>query len=241
MSTRPLLSLALLLVAAIDNSYSQENLDWRYRVSADGHYMNGNIRRWYANTRFTITVSDRLLSVSLAPSLLYGQSGKIVFDRDMLVTLSTQFRPQDLFFGYAVTTYDFSRRNKIESRWQSGAGTGINVLQLPEHGLSITNAMVYENTRFNVIEGNETWRMSVRLKGFHEFFNRAVILNHETYFQPSIERFSDLRWRTTVSLDFPVTKALSFRTAIDNNHESVVLTGRKQDDLRWTFGVSVGN
>jgi len=241
MTRRTLISLGFLFVATVVDMYPQEHLDWRYRVSADGHYMNGNIRRWYANTRFTITASDRLLSISLAPSLLYGQSGKVVFDRDMLVTLSTQLLPQDMFFGYAVTTYDFSRRNKIESRWQSGAGAGMNTLQLPEHGLSITHALVYENTRFNVVEGNETWRLSVRLKGFHQFFDRAVIFNHETYFQPSIERFSDLRWRTTVSLDFPITRALSFRTAIDKNHESVVLTGRKQDDLRWTFGVSVGN
>ena len=118
---------------------------------------------------------------------------------------------------------------------------GVNLLQFPEHSVSLSHAFVYENTRFNVVEGNRTWRSSFRLKGSHQFFEKVIIFGHETYFQPSLQRSDDIRWRTTVSLEFPITKALSFRTAVDNIHESVVLTGRKQDDLRWTFGVSVGN
>jgi hypothetical protein len=222
-------------------TYPQDNTEVRCRVSADGYYLNGNIKRWYANTRLTTTFSSNTIMFTVTPSLLYGQSGKIITDRHMLTTASLHIFPRNLFFWYGVATYDFSRRNKIESRWQSGAGIGINTVQEPQHGISVTQALVYENTHFNVVEGNETVRMSWRLKGFHELFERSVIVNHETYFQPSVEQFTDLRWRTTVSLDFPVTRALSFRTAVDNNHESVVLTGRKKDDIRWTFGVAVGN
>lgn len=241
MTPRTVILCILALTSWFRPVLAQEDLDWRYRVSADGYYMNGNYKRWFANTRLTSTISNRSISISIAPSFLYGQAGRVVFDRDMLVTASAQLYPRNLFFWYGVAAYDFSRRNKIESRWQSGAGAGMNALEEPGHGISVTHALVYENTHFNVVEGNETVRYQVRLKGFHELFERAVIVNHETYVQPSIERISDLRWRTTISLDFPITRTLSFRTTVDNNHESVVLTGRKQDDLRWTFGVTVGN
>ena len=241
MSRRTAIFFTAMVFSAVQQMCSKEQMDVRYRVSADGYYMNGNARRWYANTRLNTTFSGQTLSVSLAPTLLYGQAGNVVADRDLLVSASVQVFPKELFFWYAVAIYDFSKKNKIESRWQSGAGIGVNALQESQHALSITPALVYENTRFNSVEGNETWRWSVRIKGYHELLERTVILNHETYVQPSIEGIHDLRWRTLVSLDFPVTRSLSFRTGVENNHESVVLTGRKQDDLRWTFGVAVGN
>lgn len=214
---------------------------FRYRVIADGHYMNGNLQRWYSNTRLNLTSSNPVLALTVAPSLMYGQAGKVVYEREVLVASTAQLFPEDQFFGHATVAYDVSKRNKIESRWQSGAGMGINLLRFQEHSVSLSHAFIYENTHFNVVEGNQTWRSSFQLRGSHHFFGKVIILNHESYFQPSLQRSDDIRWRATVSLEFPITRTLSFRTTLDNIHESVVLTGRKQDDLRWTFGVSVGN
>jgi hypothetical protein len=203
--------------------------------------MNGNFKRWYANTRLSLTLSNPFIAFTLSPSLLYGQAGRVVYDRDVLITATTQLFPNDQFFGHGTIAYDVSKRVKLESRWQAGAGAGVNILRMDGHSVSLAHAFVYENTRFNLDEGNRTWRSSFRLKGSHRFFDRAIVLSHESYYQPSLQHSSDVRWRVVVSLDFPITKNLSLRTTMDNNHESVVLTGRKQDDLRWTFGVSVGN
>jgi hypothetical protein len=233
--------LTALLFVFPSSAFPQGPDDFRYRVIADGHYMNGNLQRWYSNTRLTLTTANSILALTLAPSLMYGQAGKVVYEREVLVASTAQLFPEDQFFGHAIVAYDVSKRNKIESRWQTGAGMGMNLLRFSEHSVSVSHAFIYENTYFNVVEGNRTWRSSLRLKGSHQFFERAVILIHETYFQPSLQERDDIRWRATVSLEFPITKALSFRTTLDNIHESVVLTGRKQDDLRWTFGVSVGN
>jgi hypothetical protein len=237
---------AVVLLALIPSqvpvpAFAQNPNAFRYRVIADGHYMNGNLTRWYTYTRLTLTSSNQFLALTLAPSLMYGQAGRVVYEREVLVTSTGQLFPEDQFFGHAIVAYDISKRNKIESRWQSGAGLGMNVIQFQEHSVSLAHAFIYENTHFNVVEGNRTWRSSFRLKGSHHFFDKSIIFSHETYFQPSLQRSDDIRWRATASLEFPITKALSFRTTLDNIHESVVLTGRKQDDMRWTFGVSVGN
>jgi len=48
MPYRIALLVAITILALCAQASAQESLDWRYRVSADGHYMNGNIKRWYA-------------------------------------------------------------------------------------------------------------------------------------------------------------------------------------------------
>jgi hypothetical protein len=233
--------LAAVLFPTPSRVTAQSLADLKYRVSADGHYMNGNLQRWYSNTRLNLTLSNTLVAFTVAPSLIYGQAGRVVYEREVLVAGTTQLFPEDQFFAHATVAFDVSKRNKIESRWQSGAGMGINILRIQEHSVSLWHAFIYEDTQFNVVEGNQTWRSSFRLKGLHQLFERVIVVTYDTYVQPSIQQSSDVRWRVVVSLEFPITKALSFRTTVDNSHESVVLTGRKQDDLRWTFGVSVGN
>jgi len=156
MTRHAVVLLATIIPPLTPSILAQSPAVFRYRVIADGHYMNGNVQRWYSNTRLNLTSSNPVLALTVSPSLMYGQAGRVVYEREVMVASTAQIFPEDLFFGHATIVYDVSKRNKIESRWQSGAGMGVNLLQFREHSVSLSHAFIYENTHFNVVEGNRT-------------------------------------------------------------------------------------
>ncbi|TAG61779.1 MAG: DUF481 domain-containing protein, partial [Runella slithyformis] len=56
------------------------------------------------------------------------------------------------------------------------------------------------------------------------------------YFQPAITQ-KNLRWAGTVSVNYRLNRTVSLRTKFENNYESLVVDGRKNNDFRWTMGL----
>ena len=70
-------------------------------------------------------------------------------------------------------------------------------------------------------------------------FKNKVILNHESYFQPSIEHSNNFRWRADVGLELPVWKFLNFKINYLQTFESIVIENQKQNDEFLTFGFTL--
>ena len=66
-----------------------------------------------------------------------------------------------------------------------------------------------------------------------------MILNHESYFQPSLEEGNNFRWQADVGLELPIWKFLSFKINYRHTFESIVIENQNQEDRFLTFGLTL--
>jgi len=70
-------------------------------------------------------------------------------------------------------------------------------------------------------------------------FDKKVILSHESYFQPSLQRGDNYRWRADIDLELPIWKFLNFKVNYLHSFESIVVEGQREEDRILTFGLTV--
>jgi hypothetical protein len=238
-SRRLLVVIGLAIAPAV--SAQSDSLIWKYRLSGEGMVVTGNVERFLLSLRGSYSVtSDRLESV-LTPSYVFGEQNRKAAERDLMISLYNRLYPNRKLYGFALAIYDFNKPRRIDARWQTGIGLGLNVLRGQQHTFSITAGAIYEKTWFSSLQKRDTWRFSSRFKGSHQVLQRQLRFNHETFIQPSLSQSDDFRWRTLATLELPLVDRLALRSTVENSYESIVLAGRKKNDFRWTFGVSFGN
>jgi Protein of unknown function, DUF481 len=213
---------------------------FRYRFSTDGTVTSGNVNR--ALIQFTSSLDwnlHKIFKLSSSPSYVYGTQNKILAERETFADLRASFLHERNFYYLAFTSFERSNLRKINDRFVGAAGFGLKLLQKKTAYISITNVLLYEKTDFEVNEkfpDRNLWRNSTRLFGEYTFDNSKMSLSHTIYVQPSITE-KNFRWNGNLILRYQVSKNVSLRSMIENSYESIVVPGRKNNDLRWTFGV----
>jgi len=144
-------------------------------------------------------------------------------------------------YVFGLAALETSNLRRIDLRQMAGAGIGYRVVKSKSHDLSLTDALLYESTNFFEKATVSTIRNSFRIKGKHSFLSDKFRLNHLTFIQPALNDLSNLRWNTILSAELPLNKWVTLRTSFENSFESVVEAGRKRNDSRITFGISMGN
>ena len=66
-----------------------------------------------------------------------------------------------------------------------------------------------------------------------------MILNHESYFQPSLEEGNNYRWQADIGLEFPVWKYVNFKVNYRHTFESIVVVNQQQQDRFLTAGFTL--
>ena len=66
-----------------------------------------------------------------------------------------------------------------------------------------------------------------------------MILNHEIYFQPSLEESNNFRWQADVGLELPIWKFLNFKINYRETFESIVIANQEQKDKVLSFGFTI--
>ena len=66
-----------------------------------------------------------------------------------------------------------------------------------------------------------------------------MILTHESYFQPSLEKSDNFRWQADIGLEFPIWKFLNFKIDYRRTFESIVIENQKEEDQFLTFGFTL--
>ena len=212
-----------------------------YRFMGEGNFSRGNINRSLMVLRAEITLLGPAISVATHPRFTYGNQNKVLAERDFFADLFIDVFKKRRLYAFGLATVEKSNLRKIDWRQLAGAGIGLRLLQTSSHDLTLTNALIHESTNFRERPTLTTQRNSSRLKGRHTFLQDKVRLNHVTYVQPALADFSNMRWNTLISLELPINRWVALRTSFENSYESVVEAGRKRNDTKLTFGVSVGN
>ncbi|WP_159466658.1 DUF481 domain-containing protein [Dyadobacter sp. 3J3] len=212
-----------------------------YRFIGDGNFTRGNVNRTLMVLRAEIVATGPVISIASNPRFTYGKQNGILAERDSYLDLFVDVFKKRKTYVFALGNLETSNLRGITLRVLAGGGIGYRVLNSSKNRLVLTNAIVHESTNFRELPTIGIQRNSFRVKGRHSFAKDRFRINHLTYLQPAITDFSNLRWNTVISLEFPVNKWVVLRTSFENSYESVVEATRKRDDSRITFGISIGN
>ncbi|PSR52357.1 hypothetical protein AHMF7605_01875 [Adhaeribacter arboris] len=212
-----------------------------YRFIGDGNFSRGNVNRSLLVLRAEIILLGPAINISTNPRFTYGKQNRILAERDTYVDLFIDVFKKRKVYVFGLGTIERSNLRGIDWRKLAGAGVGFRLFQNDRHTVSLTDAVIYESTNFEERPTTTIVRNSTRLKGKHSFLNDRMRLTHITFYQPAINKLSNVRWNTLISLELPINRWVSMRGSFENSYESVVEATRKRNDTRFTFGISVGN
>lgn len=212
-----------------------------YRFIGDGNFTRGNVNRTLMVLRAEVILTGPVISIATNPRFTYGKQNGVLAERDSYMDLFVDVFKKKRTYVFGLGNVETSNLRGITFRVVAGAGIGFRVVENSKNRLVLTNAIVHESTNFRELPTVSIQRNSFRVKGKHSFAKDRFRISHITFLQPAITDISNLRWNTVISLEFPVNKWFVFRTSYENSFESVVESGRKRDDSRLTFGVSIGN
>ena len=212
-----------------------------YRFIGDGNFTSGNVNRSLMVLRAEIIATGPVLSIATNPRFTYGKQNGILAERDSYMDLFVDVFKKRKTYVFGLGTLETSNLRGIRLRVMGGAGIGYRLLNTEKNKILLTDAIVHESTNFRELPTKSIQRNSFRMKGKHSFAKDRFRINHITFIQPAITDISNLRWNTVISLEFPVNKWVSLRSSYENSFESLVEAGRKRNDSRVTFGISIGN
>lgn len=212
-----------------------------YRFIGDGNFTSGNVNRSLMVLRAEIITTGPVLSIATNPRFTYGKQNGILAERDSYVDLFVDVFKKRKTYVFGLGTLETSNLRGITMRIMGGAGIGYRLLNTEKNKILLTNALVHESTNFRELPTKSIQRNSFRVKGKHSFAKDRFRINHITFVQPALTDISNLRWNTVISVEFPVNKWVALRTSYENSYENLVEAGRKRNDSRITFGISVGN
>lgn len=239
--------LPLLINAQINES---DTLNLKANLSLTGFWQSGNVETLIFRAKSEVSVRPwKKWVFKTSNSYVYQEFGKEKADEDILSLNFLYFNPEKpvypLLLGFISTNF----RRKIDLRSLVGAGVTFQVWKKEKSWLKFSLSSEYEQTNFNQVIFNkseydgsnsiDTFRATLWINGKYHLFKGKVILGHESYFQPSLERSNNFRWRSDVSLELPIWKFLSFKTNYLNTFESIVIENQKQEDRFLTFGLTL--
>ena len=239
----------LLLSGQTDES---DTLKLQAGLSLSGIYQGGNVQTVIFRANSDLSYNPwRKWVFKTKNSYVYQEFGKQKADEDFLSLNFIYFNPKQkiypLLLGFVSTNF----RRQIELRSLFGAGVTFQVLKKKDNWLKIALSSEYEQTDFNndtfirpAYNGSRsinTFRGTIWINGKYHIFNKKLIVSHESFYQPSLERGDNYRWRADLGLEIPLTKYLNFKTNFLHTYESVVVESQRQEDNLLTFGFTLKN
>jgi hypothetical protein len=241
------LLMPFLMQAQINES---DTVNIQSSLTLSGLWQRGNVQTsiFRGRTDFVAKAGNRW-SYKNTNSYVYQAFGMQKADEDILslnfLYLDSDKKVYPLVLGIFSTNY----RRQISRRYLLGAGLTFQLIQNEKYWLKLSVSSEFENTVFKTSQFNlsefsgrstiRTLRGTLWLNGRHKVFSDKVILTHESYYQPSLEKASNYRWQVSLGLAFPISKQLSFNVNYIDTFESVVVASQQQNDSFMTLGFTL--
>lgn len=242
-----LLLLPLCLSAQINES---DTLSIKASLSLTGFYQGGNVETviFRAKSDFSFKPWKNWVYKN-QNSYVYQAFDKSKADEDMLSLNFLYLNPDRKVYPFVLGFVSTNFRREIDLRSLVGAGLTFQILNEKEHWLKLSLSSEYEQTDFSKFnfnyseyDGNEsinTFRGTVWVNGKYALFKKKMILNHEIYFQPSLEASNNFRWQADFGLELPIWKFLNFKINYRETFESIVIANQAQTDKVLSFGFTL--
>ncbi len=238
-----------ILLAQINES---DTLKVQASLSLTGFWQEGNVQTSIFRGRTDVSVKPwKKWVFKTQNSYVYQAFSKDKADEDILSLNFLYFNPERKFYPQLLGFVSTNFRREIDLRYLIGAGVTYQALNKEKDWLKFSLTFEYEDTDFSratfnrsEFNGNQsitTMRSTLWISGRYHLFDKKLILNHESYFQPSLKRSRNFRWLADISLEAPVWKFLSFKVNFLQTFESIVIENQKQEDRFLTFGLTLKN
>jgi hypothetical protein len=237
----------VLLSAQMNES---DTLNFKAKLSLTGFWQGGNVETLIFRAKSDVSFKPaKKMVFKTINSYVYQAFGKVKADEDILSLNFLYFNADrkiyPLLLGFVSTNF----RREIDLRSLMGIGVVYQILKTKEYSIKFSISSEYEQTKFaktkfNISEynGNQsinTFRSTFWVNGNYNLFEKKVIINHEIFFQPSLEQSNNFRWQADLGLEFPVWKYLNFKINYLHTFESIVIESQKQEDGMLSFGFTL--
>ncbi len=237
----------ILLSAQLNES---DTLKVKASLSLTGIWQGGNVQTSIFRGKTDISIRPWEKWVfKTQNSYVYQEFGKQKADEDILSLNFLYFNQEKKIYPLVLGFVSTNFRREIDLRYLFGGGVTFQIFTKEKNWLKFSLSCEYEHTDFTMdnfnrseYDGNrsiDTFRGTIWVNGKYHLFKNKVILGHESYFQPSLEKSNNYRWRADVSLELPIWKFLSFKINYLDTFESVVIENQKQEDNILTFGLTL--
>jgi hypothetical protein len=237
----------IFLSAQINES---DTLKLKASLSLTGFYQGGNVETFIFRARTDVSfIPWKNWVFKNQNSYVYQAFGKDKADEDILSLNFLYLNPDRKIYPFVLGFVSTNFRREIDLRYLVGAGVTFQVHNKKEDWLKISISSEYENTDFSTTNFNfseyngsqsiNTMRSTIWLNGKYSLFKNKMILNHESYFQPSLEEGNNYRWQADIGLEFPVWKYVNFKVNYRHTFESIVVVNQQQQDRFLTAGFTL--
>jgi len=147
-------------------------------------------------------------------SYIYQEFEKEKADEDILSLNFLYLNPERKVYPFVLGFVNNNFRREIDLRFLFWAGATFQVLNKEDKWLKFSISSEYERTNifetdFNYSEydGQESInkiRRTFWVNGKYRLFKNRMILTHESYFQPSLEKSNNFRWQADVGLELTI-------------------------------------
>ncbi|SRR6056297_2080668 len=242
-----LLWFPFILSAQINES---DTLPLKARLALTGIWQGGNVETVIFRAKSDLTyIPFKRWVFKTQNSYVYQAFGGQKADEDILSLNFLYFNPQKrvypLLLGFASTNF----RREIDLRYLVGTGVTFQLLEKKNAWLKMAVSAEYEqtnfgNTTFNRPEYNatsviNTFRGTFWVNGKYKVFEDKLVLTHEFYIQPSLERADNFRWQADLGIELPLWTYLNFKINYLHTFESIVIADQRQEDHILTFGFTL--
>lgn len=250
--SRLLIFIFLIPFLSIGQINESDSLNLKASVSLTGLYQSGNVETviFRAKSELGFTPWKNLV-FKTTNSYVYQEFEKDKADEDILSLNFLYINPQKKVYPLLLGFVSSNFRREIDLRTLFGAGVSFQLYNKEKNWLKASLTTEYEQTSFklndfniDVYDGNsdiDTWRGTIWINGKYYLFKGKLILNHESFYQPSLQESNNYRWRADFGLELPVWKFLNFKINYLYTSESIVIAGQKKDDEFLTFGLTLKN
>jgi len=225
-------------------------LNWPSNRSLSGLYQVGNVETIIFRANSDVSLKTwRNWVFETKNSYVYQEFGKEKADEDILSLNFLNFNPNRKLYPLVLGFVSTNFRREIDLRYLFGAGISYQLLSKSDNWITLSVTTEFEHTEFARANFNRsqydgetsisTFRGTLWVNGKYELVKDKLILSHESYYQPSLERSSDFRWQADTSLELPVWEFLNVTMSYLYTFENIVIAGQKPEDRFVTFGVSL--
>ncbi|MBC3757288.1 DUF481 domain-containing protein [Hyunsoonleella sp. SJ7] len=242
-----LVFIPIFLSAQINES---DTLSLKANLAITGFWQGGNVETLIFRTNSEVSFKPwKNWIFKTRNSYVYQEFGKEKADEDILSLNFLYINPErkfyPLFLGFLSTNF----RREIDLRYLYGAGVTYQAWSQNGNWLKFSISSEFERTDFSKTDFNRnnydglqsisTLRGTFWVNGKYLLFKKKVILNHVSYFQPSLEEGDNFRWQADIGLELPIWDFLNFKVNYLHTYESIVVEGQQKEDRFLTFGFTL--
>ena len=213
------------------------------RVTLDGYYQTGNTERTNVSGAFFMSAIDSIKEFSANGRFLYGESKKIVNQKEYIAGIQYDYHPFSAFSPFLRFEFYKNEFRKIHGRYAGLAGFKYRYFVKPEIlDYSISAALLYDLEHYETdvdLPNKERLRMSVRPKIKHNLAENIYLIA-EAYYKPNLLDFNDYIICGNASLNVRVFKQGLLRLSYEYEYNNKPVTNQvKKTDALLLAGLGI--